>query len=118
MLCTDLLQAAAWGLQFRASVFGIVQIYMQQFGSIRQSAVILYAKKCASSVEKIRLNAQGLALRLSHADIGTERFGEIIKRVLKEPTFTAVARRMSLKLRARPRTPTQEAAGESSLPKS
>jgi glucuronosyltransferase len=58
---------------------------------------------------------QGLALRLHHKDIGTERFSRTIKRVLTEPSFTEVAKQLSVKLRARPRTPTQEAAGESSI---
>lgn len=56
---------------------------------------------------------QGLALRLDHKNIHTERFTHTIKRVLTEPSFTEVAKGISQKLRARPRTPTQEAAGES-----
>lgn len=57
---------------------------------------------------------QGLALRLHHEDIGTERFSRTIKRVLTEHSFKEVAKQLSVKLRARPRTPMQEAAGESS----
>ena len=55
---------------------------------------------------------QGFALRVSHADIGTDRFPKTIRRVLSEPSFAAAAEKLSVKLRARPRTPTQEAAGE------
>lgn len=59
---------------------------------------------------------QGLGLRVSHADIFTDRLQEALERVLSEPSFTAAARNLQVKLRARPRTPTQEAAGESSSP--
>ena len=55
---------------------------------------------------------QGFALRVSHQDIGTERFPDTIKRVLTGPSFSAAALQLSVKLRARPRTPTQEATGE------
>lgn len=54
-----------------------------------------------------------MALRLYHEDIGTARFSETIERVLTEPAFRLAAQRISVKLRARSRTPTQEAAGES-----
>ena len=50
-------------------------------------------------------------MRVQHKDIGTDRFPEKLKRVLTEPSFREAAKRVSLKLRARPRTPTQEAAG-------
>lgn len=59
------------------------------------------------------MTVQGFALRVSHADLFTERFTGALKRVLGEPSFAAAARGISVKLRARPRTPTQEAAGES-----
>ncbi len=55
---------------------------------------------------------QGFAVRVHHEDIGTERFPEALKRILTEPSFKEAAKRVSRKLRARPRTPTQEAAGE------
>jgi hypothetical protein len=50
---------------------------------------------------------------LDHKDIHTERFTHTIKRILTEPSFTEVAKGISQKLRARTRTPAQEAAGES-----
>ena len=61
---------------------------------------------------KKRCGTQGMALRLYHEDIRTARFADTIKRVLTEPSFRLAAQRISVKLRARSRTPTQEAAGE------
>ncbi len=53
-----------------------------------------------------------MALRLYHEDIRNARFSDTIMRVLTEPAFRLAVHRISVKLRARPRTPTQEAAGE------
>ncbi|EIE24827.1 UDP-Glycosyltransferase/glycogen phosphorylase [Coccomyxa subellipsoidea C-169] len=53
---------------------------------------------------------RGLALRLNHEDLLTGQFSHTITRVLTERSFKEVAEKLSVKLRARPRTPTQEAA--------
>ncbi len=52
-----------------------------------------------------------MAVRVRHADIGKEAFPAALRRLLLDGSFAAAARRISVKLRARPRTPTQEAAG-------
>lgn len=63
------------------------------------------------------MHAQGLGLRIRHADLLTERLPQSLTGVLTEPSFASAARNLQVKLRARPRTPTQEAGGvQISLP--
>ena len=50
-------------------------------------------------------------MRISHADLGTQALPAAILRVLREPQYAAAAERISTRMRARPRTPLQEAAG-------
>ncbi len=50
-------------------------------------------------------------MRISHEDITVPTIVEAIQKVLQDPSYTAAARRVSKKLRARKRTPVQEAAG-------
>lgn len=52
-----------------------------------------------------------MAVRVRHADIGTEAFPVALRLVLLDGSYAAAAKRVSVKLRARPRTPTQEAGG-------
>ena len=57
---------------------------------------------------------QGMAARISRKDLLTPAFGEAIQKVLQDPGYAAAAAEISRKLRARQRTPKQEAAGMSS----
>lgn len=50
-------------------------------------------------------------MRITHKDVLTSAFGEAIRKVLQEPSYRAAAGLISQKLRARKRTPVQEAAG-------
>ena len=54
---------------------------------------------------------QGIALIIRHTDLVTPALPEALMRVLTEPSFTRAAKRVSMKLRMRPRTPLQEAVG-------
>jgi len=55
---------------------------------------------------------QGMGVRITHKDIFTPAFGEAISKVLQDPKYRAAADLISRKLRARKRTPVQEAAGQ------
>lgn len=57
------------------------------------------------------MSLQGFALTISHTDLVTPALPEALMRVLTEASFTEAARRVSAKLRTRPRTPLQEAVG-------
>jgi glucuronosyltransferase len=52
-----------------------------------------------------------MGVRITHKDIFTSALGEAIRKVLQEPSYRAAAGLISRKLRARKRTPVQEAAG-------
>lgn len=54
---------------------------------------------------------QGFGVRLSPDQAGTPAFKEALMEVLTNPKYTAAARAMSVKIRARKNTPVQEAAG-------
>lgn len=54
---------------------------------------------------------QGMGVRISHKDIFMPKFGEAIRKVFQDPSYGAAAELISRKLRARKRTPVQEAAG-------
>ncbi|BDA49336.1 UDP-glucuronosyltransferase 2A1 [Coccomyxa sp. Obi] len=53
--------------------------------------------------------ARGFAVRVRHSDIGTAAFPVALAQVLGNGSYAAAARKMSVKLRARKRTPVQEA---------
>ena len=55
-------------------------------------------------------------MRITHKDVFTSAFGEAISKVLQEPSYRAAAGVISRKLRARKRTPVQEAAGVPATP--
>ena len=50
-------------------------------------------------------------MRISQADLSTEALPAAILRTLNDPEYAAAAKRISVRMRARPRTPLQEAAG-------
>lgn len=52
-----------------------------------------------------------MGVSISHKDILTPAFGEAIRKVLQDPSYRAAAELISRKLRARKRTPVQEAVG-------
>lgn len=54
-------------------------------------------------------------MRISHADILTEALPEAILHLLGDRRYAQAAAMVSVKLRARKRTPVQEAAGVSML---
>lgn len=54
---------------------------------------------------------QGFGVRLSPHQAGRPAFKEALMEVLTNPKYTAAARAMSVKIRARSNTPVQEAAG-------
>ena len=54
---------------------------------------------------------QGMGVRITHKDVLTSAFGEAIRKVLQKPSYRVAAGLISRKLRARKRTPVQEAAG-------
>jgi hypothetical protein len=54
---------------------------------------------------------QGFGKRIEHSDIGTDALPAAILEVLGRPQYAAAASAISVKLRARKRTPVQEAAG-------
>lgn len=62
------------------------------------------------------LATQGFAVRVRHTDIGTAAFPAAVARVLSNGSYAAAARKVSVKLRARKRTPVQEAVGASLAP--
>ncbi len=62
------------------------------------------------------LAAQGFAVRVLHSDIGTAAFPAALAQVLGNGSYAAAARKVSVKLRARKRTPVQEAVGASLTP--
>ena len=59
---------------------------------------------------------QGFAVRINHADLLTEALPEAILRLLGDQRYAQAAAMVSVKLRARKRTPVQEAAGASAHP--
>ncbi|CAL5226014.1 g8820 [Coccomyxa viridis] len=62
----------------------------------------------ASNADKIV--AKGLGVRVDLHQVGKPAFKEALIEVLTDPTYTATAQAMSVKIRARKRTPVQEAA--------
>ncbi len=52
-----------------------------------------------------------MAVPVRHSDIGTEAFPAALAELLGNGSYAAAARRISVKLRARKRTPVQEAVG-------
>ena len=55
---------------------------------------------------------QGMGVGILQKDIATQAFEEALRKVVTEPRYTAAARKVSQKLRARKRTPVEEAAGK------
>lgn len=60
---------------------------------------------------KVVYSLQGFALRVRHSDIGTEAFPAALTELLGNGSYAAAAKAISVKLRARKRTPVQEAVG-------
>ncbi|CAL5228007.1 g11062 [Coccomyxa viridis] len=54
--------------------------------------------------------AKGMGVGILQKDIATQAFEEALRKVVTEPRYTAAARKVSQKLRARKRTPVEEAA--------
>ena len=61
------------------------------------------------------LLAQGFGEQVDPSQIGTPAFQAAVMQVLGNPKYAQAARAASKKLRARKRTPTQEAAGVQAL---
>ena len=57
---------------------------------------------------------QGFGLRISHADLLTDALPEAIRHLLGDSQYADAAAKVSTQLRARKRTPAQEAAGRQS----
>jgi UDP:flavonoid glycosyltransferase YjiC (YdhE family) len=55
---------------------------------------------------------QGFGLQLSPSQLSTPAFREAIIEVLTNPKYTRVAQSLAVKIKARKRTPVQEAAGK------
>jgi hypothetical protein len=62
--------------------------------------------------------AQGFGLQVDASQIGTPAFEAAIMQVLEDPKYSQAAKVASVRLRARKRTPVQEAAGEVARPPS
>ena len=58
---------------------------------------------------------QGFGVQISHADVLTDALPAAVMHVLSNARYAEAARRMSVKLTARKRTPVQEAAGAGML---
>ncbi|BDA49333.1 UDP-glucuronosyltransferase 2A1 [Coccomyxa sp. Obi] len=86
---------------------GVNGLYEAAYHGVPIAALPFFADQPENADKAV---GRGFAVRVHHEDIGTERFPEALKRVLTDPSFKEAAERVSLKLRARPRTPTQEAA--------
>lgn len=85
---------------------GVNGLYEAAYHGIPIAALPFFADQPENADKAV---GRGFAVRVHHEDIGTERFLEKLRRILAEPSFREAAKRVSLKLRARPRTPTQEA---------
>lgn len=85
--------------------------------TVRKSNVDLPStyESCAITLMMFK-TLQGFGEQISHLQIGTPAFREALLRVLTDPIYTRAAQTLSVKLRARKRTPVQEAAGESLYP--
>lgn len=72
---------------------------------------LVRSSRLFSRLSTLCLLLQGFALTISHTDLVTPALPKALMRVLTNASFMEAARRVSMKLRTRARTPLQEAVG-------